>query len=309
MDLGIKSRLQGWHIIGRPIDIPGDRSGFPIPYGKEQEWIYGEGIASSRGGLTVMLSVLSALKKKRILNKKKIGVFFYSDEGRGMRYSSHALQMAAKEAKQVVVLQSGFMDGKVVDQRRGSKNYNVIVEGDPLRVGKRSKQLDVLSYFIQKAEKLKERSNMDKKLTVAVQDVHSERYSVLLPHRVRATIYMTYLDESLAQEVEKKIKTIFKSNIQGMRTYVVSVAVRPPLLRKKTNTLIQQLSVISKERNIPFGTESSLLASASGEIPVDIPVVCGFGPASKGLYTPDEALHRGELIHRSLLLALYLLEQ
>ncbi|MCD8509131.1 MAG: M20/M25/M40 family metallo-hydrolase [Bacillus sp. (in: Bacteria)] len=147
-----------------PIDIPGERSGFPIPFRTEQEWIYGEGIASSRGGLVTLLSALNALKEQKLLAKKKIGVFFYSDEGRGMRYSSASLRKAAKEAKEVIVLQPGFIGGKVSDQRRGSKKYSITVEGDPLRVGKHSKQLDVLSYFIDQAEKLKEISNSDKKV-------------------------------------------------------------------------------------------------------------------------------------------------
>lgn len=292
-----------------PLDIPGDRTGYPIPFRTEQERIYGEGIASSRAGLTILVSALSALKEQKVLGNKKVGVFFYTDEGRGMRYSSPALRKAAKEAKQVIVLQPSYTDGKIVDQRRGSTKYSIIIEGDPTRVGKELNKEDVLSYFIKNAEKLKGISSPDKKLTVAVQDVHSERYSVLLPHRVRATVYMTYLDEKMAQEAEEKIRKIFKSNSSDMRTYVENLVERPPLLRKKNNKLITKLRGLSKEWNIPFGVESSLLATAAGEIPSGVPVVCGFSPASKGLYSPSEGINRAELIHRSLLLALLLAER
>ncbi|WP_078592666.1 M20/M25/M40 family metallo-hydrolase [Evansella clarkii] len=305
-----KAGLKDGTLLVLPIDIPGERKGFPIPFRTEQEWIYGEGIASSRGGLTVMLTALNALKEQKLLAKKKVGVLFYSDEGRGMRYSSSTLRKAASEAKQVIVLQPGFTEGKVADQRRGSKKYSITVEGDPLRVGgKNSKQADVLSSFLLKTEKLKEISSRDKKLTIAVQDVHSERYSVLLPHRVTATIVVTYINEKLAEEAEKEIRETFKSSSGGMKSYVETIEERPPLLRRKNNEIISLLRQISEEWHLPFGTESSLLASAAGEVQADIPVICGFAPASKGLYTPNEAIHRSELIQRSLLLSLYLLEQ
>ncbi|WP_096199837.1 M20/M25/M40 family metallo-hydrolase [Bacillus sp. FJAT-45350] len=304
-----KAGFKDGTLVVIPIDIPGERNGFPIPYRKEQEWIYGEGVASSRGGLVTVLSALQALDEQQLLSDKKVGVFFYSDEGRGMRYSSATLRKAAKEARQVIVLQPGFTGGKIADQRRGSKQYSIIVEGDPMRIGIESNQTDVLSYFIQKAEKLKKISSRNKKITVAVQDVRSQRYSVLLPHRVQATVAVTYLDEKLANEAEKQIREAFTSKSSGMQTYVETLVERPPLVRKSNNSVIPQLKNLSEKWNLPFGTESSLLSTAAGEIPSSVPVVCGFAPASKNLYTPNEAIHRSELIQRSLLLGLFLLEQ
>ncbi len=304
-----KAGLKDGTLLVLPLDIPGNRIGFPIPFRTEQEWLYGEGIASSRGGLVALLSALSALKGIKALSKKKVGILFYSDEGRGMRYSSQTLRQAAMQAKQVIVLQPGFEGGKIVDQRRGSKKYSVILEGDPLRAGSRSNQIDVLTYFLQKTEKLKEISRPEQRLTVAIHDVHSERYSVLLPHRVKATIYVTFLEEEIAQDAEKQIKELFKYNTRGIQSYVEKLVERPPLQRKKNNPLMKRLSVLCEEWKIPYGIESSLLASAAGEIPQTVPVICGFGPASKGLYTPNEAINRAELIQRSFLLAMLLLEE
>ncbi|TCT12874.1 D-alanine-D-alanine ligase [Natranaerovirga pectinivora] len=302
-----KGGLKDGTLLVLPIDIPGDRSGFPVPFNIDQEWIYGEGIASSRGGLVTLLSALNGLKDIKSLSDKKIGVLIYADEGRGMRYSYDTLRKVANDVKEVIVLQPGFEGGKIVDQRRGSKKFSVIVEGDPLRVGNHSNKVDVMSYFLEKAEKLKELNVMDSKLTVVVQDIHSERYSVLLPHRVRASIYVTFLDEKKVKEAEAKIRELFKSTTRGIQCYVEKLTERPPFNRIKNNSLITELSRISEELNIPFGVESSLLPSAAGEIHNKIPIVCGFAPASKGLYTPNEALHRGELIQKTLLLGMYLL--
>ena len=303
-----KAGLEDGTLLVVPLDIPGNRIGFPIPFRKEGEWVYGEGIASSRGGLVTLLAALNSLKDVKLLDKKKVGVFFYSDEGRGMRYSSADLRQVAKKAKQVIVLQPGFEGGKIVNQRRGSKRYSLILEGDPMRVGNRSNQMDVLSYFLEQTEKLSKISRPEQRLTVALQDVHSERYSVLLPHRVRATVSVTFIDEKLALDAEKQIKDLFKSNPRGMKSYVEKLVERPPLQLDQNNPAINRLKELCEEWQMPFGTESSLLATAAGEIPSNIPVICGFGPASKGLYTPNEAVHRGELIQKTFLLSMLLLE-
>ncbi|WP_280770357.1 M20/M25/M40 family metallo-hydrolase [Salipaludibacillus daqingensis] len=298
--------MQGGTLLVVPIDVPGERTGFPIPFRTEQEWLYGEGIASSRGGIVTMLSALNALKEQKLLSKKKVGVLFYSDEGRGMRYSSSMVEKAAKLAAEVIVLQPGFTDGKVVHQRRGTKQFSIIVEGDPIRIGKETKSVDVLNSFIQNAQKLQDFNNRKKKLAVSIQDVRSERYSVLKPHRVYATLSITYIDEKLAVETEKAVRELFKSQSKGMRTHIEKLVERSPFIRRKNNELLEKLTDLSSKWNLPFGTESSLLSSAAGEVPKGTTVVCGFSPASKGLYMPEEALHRSELVQRSLLLALYL---
>lgn len=301
-----KKGFEGGTLLVVPIDVPGNRTGYPVPYRTEQEWVYGEGVASSRGGLTTLMHALAALKETKKLQSKKIGVFFYADEGRGMRYSTPVFEKAVAKAGEVIVLQPGFMEGKIVDQRRGFKQFNVIVEGDPIRMGKSSKEQDVLSYFVKQADELQSLSNRRKKIAVAVQDVQSERYSVLMPHRVNATFSITYLDQDLAKEAEKKLRDAFKNNGTSIRTYVEEIVDRKPMTKKKQHPLRDRLEALSEAWNIPFGTESSLLPSAAGAVPAKIPAVCGFAPASKDLFTPNEALHRRELAQRTLLLALYL---
>lgn len=303
-----KAGFKDGTLIVVPLDIPGHRTGFPIPFRSEQEWLYGEGIASSRGGLITLFKTLEALKKTKVLSSKKIGVFFYSDEGRGMRYSGPALAEAAKGTKQVIVMQPGFEGGKVVDERRGTKKYAVILEGIPIRVGSRAGHIDALSYFLEKVQGLKAISSRDKRLTVAVHDLLSERYSVLLPHRVKASIVLTYLDEGMSKDAEKLIKDSFKNKPKEIQVFVESLEERPPMTKRANNPLVHKLQTLATDWKIPFGTESSLLATAAGVVPSDIPVVCGFGPASRGLYTPNEAINRSELIEKTLLLSLLLLE-
>ncbi|MDR5658565.1 ATP-grasp domain-containing protein [Serpentinicella sp. ANB-PHB4] len=306
-----KAGFKDGTLLVLPIDIPGDKGGYPVPFRREQEWLFGEGIASTRAGMILMLQAFDALRSIKQLHNKKIGVFLYSDEGREMRYSNQAFKQASEEANQVIVLQPGYKNGKVVDQRRGLKKYSILVEGNPQRIGNHNNQLDVLSYFINNAQQLKELSSHNKKTTVSVQDVHTERYSILLPHRVRATVCVTFIDQILADEIEDKIKDTFKVNRSDARVFIEKLAERPPLIRnkKQQSIIIEKLFKLSEDWKLPFGYESGLLSSAAGSVPWSVPVICGFGPVSQGLFTPNEAVHRGELLQRTLLLSLFLLNE
>lgn len=296
-----------------PIDVPGEKGGYPIPFRREPEWLYGEGIASSRAGLVTALQVFEALRSVKRLKSAKIGIFVYSDEGRGMRYSGPFLRQAAAQAKQVLVLQPGYPGGKIVNQRRGSRKFNIVVEGDPLRIGfqtESGKKTDVLSWFIKQVEKIVALNHTEQKLSVAVQDVETERFSMLLSHRVRATVYVTYLDGDMADEAAQQIKKIFTSNRKGLQSHVEKLEERPSLLRRqKDKQLISKFKNLSENWKLPFGVISSLLPSAAGEVPEHIPVICGLAPAGREIYTPHEAVHRGELLQKALLLTLFLLEE
>lgn len=306
--------FEGGTLLVASIDVPRDGGGgYPIPFRRDPEWLYGEGIASSRAGITCILQSLNTLQALGLLHDKKLGVFIYGDEGRGMRYSAQYLQSAASKAGRVIVLQPGFRSGKIVDQRRGSRKFSILVEGAFQRIGSHGSQVDLMSWFLERAEKIGSLSRPDEKLTVAVQEVHSERYSVLLPHRIRATVYVTYLDSAMADEAEKELHEAFapaEDEQEDTAVFIEKLEERPALNRfEAAEEIISRLKNISEDWNLPFGVEASLLPSAAGEVPEGIPVICGFSPASRDMFTPHECIHRGELLQRALLLTLYLLEE
>jgi D-alanine-D-alanine ligase len=288
------------------LDSPVEQSRFPVPFRREPEWLFGEAVASSRGGLVTVLSALGALRFIRRLKKTRVGLFAYADEGRGMRYSADLLERAAGRSSEVLVMNPGAREGKVVTQRRGLKKYTFLVEGDPLRMGVRGRS-DVLTWFLDRAARIAALSRPAKKLTLMVQDVRTERYSILMPHRIRATIGMTYLDRRHAEAAERRLREVIRPDTKEVRVQMEPLEERPPLARgSEDNPVLGRLASLSEQWRLPFGEESSVVPSAAGVVPSGTPVVCGMGPAGRALFTPNEAVHRGELLQRSLLLALYL---
>jgi D-alanine-D-alanine ligase len=289
------------------LDVPIARRGFLIPVRREPEWFHGEGIASSRGGLVCMLGALGALRSVRRLRRIRLGVFACCDEGRGMRYSSEIFRKAASRARAVIVLKPGLREGKFINQRRGMRKYNLVAEGNPQRIGLEGGKLDVLSWFLSKTSGIGALSEKAKRLTVTVQDVKTQKYSILMPHQIESSLGMAYLNTKHADAAEARLNEILRSDSKTIRSSLEMTEDRPALSRKgETNPLLVDLEKLCEEWKLPFGVGSSLLPSAAGWVPENIPVVCGFGPPGRDLYTPNEAVHRGELLQRTLLLALLL---
>jgi D-alanine-D-alanine ligase len=290
------------------LDVPTNEDAYPMRFRRDPEWLYGEGIASSRAGIASLLCTFDALRFVKKIRSVKAGVFAYCDEGEDMRYSSGVLRQAARYASQVIVINTGYLGGKIIDQHRGVRKYSLVVEGDPLRSGHRRGE-DALSWFLQKAAGLKNLSKPAHKLSVSVEDVHSERYSKLLPHKVHVTLCISYLDSKKADLAENQIKAIFSHHVNEIKVIMERLVDRPPLNRTgASQPLKKKLKSLCEDWNLPFGTESSLLPSPAGEIPTGTPVLAGFASPGRDIYTPNEAVHRGEFLQRTLLLSLLLTE-
>jgi len=305
--------LPGGTLLVCPIDIPRESVGdYSVPFRRDPERFYGEGVASSRAGLVCLIHALKTLHLCDSLHQIPLGVFIYADKGKGMSYSSQTLQAASQKAGRVLVIQPGFKGGKIIDQRRGSRKYSILVEGEFQRIGATTGAGDIMSWFLKQAGQLLTLNRPEERLTIAIQQVQSQHYSILLPHHIQATVYITFLDTYLADEAEAEIFRLFKPSAKEgsmVRCKAEKLEGRPPLKRSKNNNiLIELLRAISNRWQIPFGIEASLYPSAAGVVADDIPVICGLGPACENLYTPHESVNRGELLQRTLLLTLFLLE-
>ena len=78
---------------------------------------------------------------------------------------------------------------------------------------------------------------------------------------------------------------------------------------RREKRLVAELAEVASNWEIPFGKESSLWPSVAGLVPSSTPVVCGLGPVTRDVYTPNEAVERISLLQRTLLVAEFLAKQ
>jgi D-alanine-D-alanine ligase len=300
-----KSGFKGGTLLIGHTDVPIKRDVPKEPFRRESEWLYGEGIGISRAPLVVMEFALRALRSVRQLQKKPLGIMYYMDEGRDCRYSAETIKKAASLAKNVLILRPGGMEGQIIMQRRGQRKYDLIVEGEPYRLGKFVRQPEALLWTGQKLSEIARLSSKKDRLAISTTGIRSDRFPMLLPHRVFASLLLNYLDVQYANETELKIRKILKNS--QFKISLGHISDRPPMKGRRSNIpLADSLKNVAKEWEIPWSKDSSLWPSVGGLVSSRIPVICGIGPAAKDLYTPKEAINRTSLIQRVLLLSLFL---
>jgi D-alanine-D-alanine ligase len=274
-------------------------------YRRTPEWLHGEGIGLSRAPLVMLEFALKALKSLRRLRLLPIGVLYYTDEGRDCSQSAEMIRAASEQARQVIVLRPCGLENKVVIQRRGWRRYRLHVEDRPARLGQLRKKPEVVRWLSGKLDALSKLSSKDERLAIAVGELHTSAFQMLLPHAVNVTLMLSYGQESVADKAESQIKEILGK--EGFKWDLKLLSDRPPMVKRPANQrLAESLAEVASQWDIPFGRESSLWPSVCGLVPSTVAAVCGLGPVAQDLYTPREAVERISLLQRTLLLAEFL---
>ena len=287
------------------IDVPLD-SGVPVqPFRREPEWLHGEGIGVSRAPLVMLEFALRSLRYNRLLHQLPIGVLYYLDEGRDCRYSAEIIRAAASRAGRVLVLRPGSQGDNVIVKRRGQRKYNLIVEGKPQRIGQQRKSPEAILWFSSKITELSNLSSKKDRITLSVTEIKTSSFPMLLPHQVTATLVLSYNDAKLADGIEEQMRILFKQ--ATFKWNLERISDRPPMKERRNSLqLSKPLASVAQKWEIALSEESSVVPSVAGLVPDNISVLCGIGPVSKDLYTPQEAVNRISLIQRTLLTAEFL---
>jgi len=296
--------MDGGTLLLAHVDVPLDLAFSAQPFRREPEWLMGEGVASSRAPLVQLEYVLRAVRSARLLQKRKIGVLVYGDEGRDVDDSEEIIRAVAARAARVLVLRPGTGTDSVVADRRGHRKLRLVAEARPRALGRQRGRQDVLRWVSSFLEDLTAMTEADRRLTVATTELKTTGFPMMLPHRVETTILIASAEPAVANETENKIRQLLDKKFRWQLSVLSN---RPPLVRRKVSMhLVEQLQQLAQKWEIPLHHESSMWPSVGGLAPESIPVVCGMGPVGRDLYTPQESVSRTSLLQRTLLLAEFL---
>jgi D-alanine-D-alanine ligase len=96
-----KAGFEGGTLFIGHIDVPLESDVQFQVFRRDPEWLYGEGIGTSRAPLVMIEFVLRALRYHRLLHQLPVGILYYLDEGRDCRYSADIIRAAASRARRV----------------------------------------------------------------------------------------------------------------------------------------------------------------------------------------------------------------
>jgi D-alanine-D-alanine ligase len=250
---------------------------------------------------------LRSLRAQRNLRKRRIGVLFYTDEGRDAVYSESVIKQAAAAAKRVIVLRPGTIENELTRQRRGQRKYALTIEGTPKKIGQVDSNKELLLWFGDRLASISSFSSRKEKIAVAAVDIKSNHWPMRTPHRLSATLLMSYLDTQKADDLEQRIRKALGRSPHRWKLELISA--RPPMKDRVANKRLAKAIVsTAAEWEIDLRSGSSLWPSVGGLVTGKTAVVCGMGPLSKDLYTPREATQRIGLVQRTIVLAEFLLK-
>jgi D-alanine-D-alanine ligase len=294
--------LDGGTLIIGHLDVPVP-SGTPHQaFRREPEWLFGEGIASSRAALASLEFALRAAKSARALRDCRLGILYYGDEGRDCRYSSDVIREISRRAGRVIVLRPVFEEGRVITGRRGLRSYRIACSTQSIRLGARSRVPRVTSEAFDRFAAVESLTDRKRRIAVTVSDLDIESFPLRLPHRLNALVTVSYPTPKAIEKVEEQMREIL--NPRGRLWRLTEVADRPPMAERKVNlAMVDQLADIAAPWEIPIHGGTSALPSVAGLVPPTVPVLCGLGPVTQDLNTPQERVSRISLVQRTLLLA------
>ena len=304
-----KKGFEGGTLIVGHIDTLSS-SDMPLqPFRREPEFLYGDGIGSSRAPLVMMEFALRALRAQRFLHQLKIGVLVYADEGYDVQYTGKMIKNAVTDAGRVIVLNPGNVNDNVIIERRGLATYRLLIEGGSAKLGQSGKSMQPLLWISRKLSELHALGSRSKRLAVSVSDMKVDAYKMRLPHSVAALVHISYYDKKVLSETKSALGKMLSTKGTGLKCELVEVSDRPPMKSRKINKkMVDDIRDAASQWDIPLNTVSSLSPSVAGLVPSAVPVICGMGPVADQLYTPQESILRISLIQRTLLLTQYLLQ-
>ena len=290
------------------LDVPATGDSVRQGYRQDPEWLHGEGVGRSRAPLVMLEYALRSLRSIRSLRRLPLGVLLYADEGRDAAQSRALIERAAGRASEVLVCRPGTVGNGILTQRRGSRRYELVVEGDRLSPSQIGRRRTVVGWTCEKLQAIGGVNSPKKRISIAALDLRTERHPMFVPHRVEASLMMSYLNAAQADEAEAAMRAALGRG--GPKWRLNRQIDRPPMADRPGNrALVEALEAAAAKWEIPLECESSSWPSVAGLVPDGTAVVCGLAPVTKDRGTPDEAVQRISLVQRTLLLAEYLIGQ
>lgn len=279
---------------------------------REGSILKGPGVADMKGGIVTLLLALEAFEHFKEDSDLSWEVLISPDEEVGSPGSRLHWEKAASRAHLGLVFEPSFSDGALVDRRKGSATYTVIVQGKAAHAGRDFhlgiSAVKALAEFIVKAYAAAgEYSGM----SLNVANVKSSEVLNIVAADSSCRLNMRSFDPLHLQQLQKMLYEIAqKIALQaGVRIELLLESDRSPkLFEGKTVNLYKRFEQCAEEMGLkislrPSGglSDGNILASCH------LPTIDSLGVIGGNLHTEDEYMLLDSLPERAQLTTQFLL--
>lgn len=292
-------------IIGNmdnPVDFEDYKSFF-----EEKGRIYGTGVARGKGGITVLIGALKALRYTRSLRKVKCGILLIPDESIGERSSKPVIEEVSKKSKYILGLSGAGLSGEIMTSCSGSLRYEIEINRRQSTEGLKfsSEASDPILYASQKINSLRNLNNESDGIFITLTGFQTKGMEDQPSYHAALSFVIRYRNPDQRTRLEDQVNQIFATKSQdNIKVHVTKKPQSKPFLEnQKTLAFYEKIKKIAKLVEVRIKKADNSVVSCLSNISENIPALDGLGPVTGGYGTNNEHVVRDSLIDRSVLLA------
>ena len=276
-----------------------------ISYHEDDDKIVGSGTAESKGGLTVMLGALHALRFAKKLRKIRCGVLLTTDDSLGGRFSKRFVKEYSEKSRYIIGLKSASKDGGIITTCYGRSDYQIRFTN----TGDKSDSdiHGIVPILAKKLSAIEKISKDDKDYRVRTTSIIAQGSHGNTPNYATLSLTCNYKTENLGESLDSKIKTIMKKKESGSKKIDIAinkVQSRLPVLEEPSDTKFYELvEDLAKKHDVKIKKYSQIISSDISNVPTELPALDGFGPLGHNYHSPKEHIVHDSIVERSGLLA------
>ncbi|MCK6207033.1 M20 family metallopeptidase [Bacillus infantis] len=277
-----------------------------IPIKRDGNILYGPGVFDMKGGLTITLWALRALKEFGETGNRKVAFLVSTDEEIGSVHSKDIILEEAKKSSLVLVPESSISpDGDVKTERKGAGQFLLKVEGVAAHAGINAwdgaSAVEELAYQIIDLKKL---ANREEGISINAGVIQGGTRCNVIAKEASAEIDVRITKKEQAFQLMEKIRNR-PTFVEGTKVQVIGEFERFPLERNEAvKALYKDLKEIAASHGYDLKEGSSGGASDGNfTAGIDIPTIDGLGPVGDGAHSETEHVDLDNLPYRAALLA------
>jgi glutamate carboxypeptidase len=279
----------------RPFHIDGNRA-------------YGPGVADMKGGLTVMMGALDALKAEmpEVWDELGLVVVVNSDEEISSRTSRHVIEQEARRADAICVLEPARPGGEYVTQRKGHGTYHLRVTGKSAHAGVAPEQgASAIHELFQKGLALQALNDSAPGLKVNIGVTRGGMRPNVVADSAEAEIDVRIQTTEDIERIETAFRNVVsEQGIPGTHTELTGGIEFPPMLRTESSLrLFELVRLAGAEIGLSLDHIATGGASDGSYASQYAPTCDGMGPQGGAFHSPNEYIEIPSLVQRTKVLA------
>jgi glutamate carboxypeptidase len=273
----------------------------------------GPGVADAKGGIAVMLTALEAFERFAVTDRIGWQVLLNPDEEIGSPGSAELLAVAAKNHHFGLLFEPAIADGALVDRRRGSGNFSIIVRGRSAHAGRDfAKGRNAVLAAAQLALRLHSLNESGSGITVNVSAIDGGSPANVVPDLAvcRVNIRTTELQDE--QRIRSSVNSLISelNSSDGISAELSGrFASAPKIPDDRTIRLLNAIVSCGDDLGLSLGRRPSGGASDGNKLAAaGLPNIDSLGVRGDQIHSPGEFLYTDSLVERAQLVGLLLLK-